>query len=62
MLSPESDRPVVGQASRALEENGEGLRGFRKIAVCRVLSLPACAFGKIKRAFAVCHGKCQAFL
>jgi len=27
-----------------------------------VLSLPACSFGKIKKALAVGRGKCQAFL
>ena len=32
------------------------------IAIGNVLSLPACVFGKIKRALAVDRGKCQTFL
>lgn len=41
MFSPESDRPVVLQASRALEKNGEGRRGFCKIAVMFVFATAA---------------------
>ena len=41
MFSPESDRPVVLQDSRALEKNGEGRRGFCKIAVMFVFATAA---------------------
>jgi len=35
---------------------------FVSTAMGSVLALPACVFGKIKRALAVDRGKCQAFL